>query len=176
MVISFTALLAFVGMVTDIGSVYITYTQLKRAVDTAAVAAANNIKNPSLTYSERKTQITEAAREMLAFHNVTDITSLEAYICDDAPSIPAEFDAACPDAGESARKMAWVQATQDVPVYFLSLFGVESIPLTTHAIGEAATVDLVIVIDSSESMASEDDGEPYTYVPGNFNPATCEPN
>ncbi|MEA3351639.1 MAG: vWA domain-containing protein, partial [Chloroflexota bacterium] len=42
--------------------------------------------------------------------------------------------------------------------------------------GEAATVDLVIVIDSSESMASEDDGEPYTYVPGNFNPATCEPN
>ena len=172
MIIAFTALLAFVGMVTDIGAVYITFTQLKRAVDSAAVAAANNIKNPNLTYTERKTQITEAAREMLAFHNVTDIASLEAYTCEDT-GLPAEFDEACPDtdAGESARKLAWVQATQNVPVYFLSLFGIESVPLTTRSIGEAATVDLVIVIDSSESMANATPG----YVPGNFNPATCEP-
>jgi hypothetical protein len=174
MIISFTALLAFVGMVADIGAVYVTFTQLKRAVDSAAVAAANNIKNPDLTYTERKTQITEAAREMLAFHNVTDIASLEAYICEDT-GLPAEFDAACPDvgAGESARKLAWIQATQNVPVYFLSLFGIESVPLTTRSIGEAATVDLVIVIDTSESMGDDSPG----YDGGlNFNPSACNAN
>jgi uncharacterized membrane protein len=42
--VSFLAILAFVGMATDAGSLYITYTQLKRAVDASAVAAANNIK------------------------------------------------------------------------------------------------------------------------------------
>jgi hypothetical protein len=174
MVIAFTALLAFVGMVSDIGAVYVTFTQLKRAVDAAALSAANNIKNPNLDYTERKTQITEAAREMLAFHNVTDIASLEAYTCEDT-GLPAEFDAACPDvgAGESPRKLAWVQATQNVPVYFLSLFGIESIPLTTRSIGEAATVDMVIVIDSSESMGNASTG--YT-DPVNFNPSTCNAN
>ncbi len=186
MIISFTALLAFVGMVTDIGAVYVTFTQLKRAVDAAAVAAANNIKNPVLSESETaglteteiealketrmRNYIREGAREMLTFHNVTDITSLETYICDDA-SKPAEFDTVCPETGppenESPRKLAWVQATQDVPVYFLHLFGIESIPLTTHSIGEAATVDLVIVIDSSESMGNATPG----YEEGNFIPS-----
>lgn len=174
MIIAFTALLAFVGMVTDIGAVYVTFTQLKRAVDAAAVAAANNIKNPNLTYTERKTQITEAAREMLAFHNVTNIASLEAYTCEDT-GLPAEFDQACPDtdANEMPRKLAWIQATQNVPVYFLSLFGIESIPLTTHSIGEAATVDLVIAIDTSESMGNQTPG----YGAGtNFNPSACNAN
>jgi Flp pilus assembly protein TadG len=169
MVISFLALLAFVGLVTDVGSIYVTYTQLKRAVDAAAVAAANNIKNPSLTYTQRKTRITEAAREMIALHNVADISSLEAYICDDTTK-PAEFTAQCPNvgAGEDPRKLAWVQATQNVPVYFLSLVGIQSIPMTTSSIGEAATVDVVVVIDTSESM-----GEATSGYGADFNPAAC---
>jgi hypothetical protein len=174
MIIAFTALLAFVGMVTDIGAVYVTFTQLKRAVDAAAVAAANNIKNPDLDDEVRKTQIEMAAKEMLDFHNVTDIDSLETYICDDT-GLPAEFDQACPDtdANEMPRKLAWVQATQNIPVYFLSLFGIESIPLTTHSIGEAATVDLVIVIDTSESMGNQTTG----YGAGtNFDPSACNAN
>jgi hypothetical protein len=61
----FFALLAFVGLLTDIGSIYVTYSRLKNAVDSAAVAAANNIKYPRATYEERKLKITEAAREIL---------------------------------------------------------------------------------------------------------------
>ncbi len=169
MVISFMALLAFVGLVTDVGALYVSYTQLKRAVDAAAVAAANNIKNPSLTYSQRKTRITEAAREMIAMHNISDIGSLDAYICDDS-GLPAEFAAECPDtgAGEDPRKLAWVQATQESPVYFLSLFGITNIDVTASAIGEAATVDVVVVIDTSESMGEATAG----YGP-DFNPAAC---
>ncbi|RME08331.1 MAG: VWA domain-containing protein [Anaerolineae bacterium] len=175
--VAFFALLAFIGIVTDAGSLYVSYTQLKRAVDAAAVAAANNIKNPSLTYSQRKTRITEAAREMIALHNVANIASLEAYTCDDADK-PAAFANVCPNiaAGEPPRKLAWVQATQQAPVYFLSLFGVQSVSLTTSAIGEAATVDVVVVLDTSESMGEATAGYGPDFDPSACNAAnSCEP-
>jgi len=177
--LAFVALLAFVGLVVDVGSLYVTYTQLKRAVDAAAVAAANNIKYPRASEEERKAKLTESARELLALHNVTDVSSLKVYVCTDNPK-PDEFDELCPDiaAGETPRKLAWVEATQDSPVYFLSLFGVQSIPFTTSAVGEAATVDLVLVFDTSESMASDvdfsDDGVGTSgYDANDFDPSTC---
>ena len=163
--LAFVALLAFVGLVTDVGTLYITYTQLKRAVDAAAVAAANNIKYPQATEAQRKQKITEAAREMLRFHEISEIDSLAVYLCSDA-DLPADFDAMCPDAGEPARKLAYVQATHNSPVYFLRLFGVQDIPFTVSSVGEAATVDLVLVFDTSESMGIDSDN----YDPRNFNP------
>ncbi len=175
-VISFMAIVAFVGIVTDAGALYVTYTQLKRAVDAAAVAAANNLKNPGLTYSERKTRMTEAAREMLDMHNIANINLLEVYTCNDS-TLPAEFSNDCLSFGPDPRKLAWVQATQESPVYFLSLFGIQDVPLTVRSIGEAATIDLVIVIDSSESMGSETAGYGPNFDPNlSCNPTnTCEP-
>jgi hypothetical protein len=164
----FFALLAFVGLLTDVGSIYVTYTKLKTAVDSAAVAAANNIKYPHESYAIRKLKITEAAREILALEHITDITTLEVYLCGDT-GLPADFDAICPDVNESPRKLAWVQATEAVPVYFLRLFGVEAINMTTSAVGEAATVDLVLVFDTSESMGKDTIG----YDPNNFDPTNC---
>jgi len=73
--ISFLALLAFIGLVTDAGSLYVTYTQLKRAVDAAAIAAANNIKisTPGEDPIARKQRVTDAAMEMLQLNNVSDV-------------------------------------------------------------------------------------------------------
>ncbi len=182
--VSFLAILAFVGMATDAGSLYITYTQLKRAVDASAVAAANNIKVHVLgeTPAQRKTKIVESAREMLLLNHVTDVTSLQVYLCSDTGK-PPEFANICPNiaAGEAARKLAWVQATQDAPVYFLRLFGVQNVPLTVSSIGEAATVDMVLVFDTSESMASDtdcgsDNSCTPNYDPTNFNPSQCNAN
>lgn len=180
--ISFLALLAFIGLVTDAGSLYVTYTQLKRAVDAAAVAAANNVKitTPGEPYSKRKERVTEAAREMLSLHNVGQLQALEVYLCDDIGSepVPQEFADMCPPPGEPPRKLAYVQAVQESPVYFLHLFGIQNVPFTTSAVGEAATVDLVIVLDTSESMASDIDcgGDGSCtpgYDPNDFNPAAC---
>ena len=70
---------------------------------------------------------------------------------------------------ESARKLVWIDATQKAPLYFLSLMGFQPVPLRAHAIAEAAPIDLVIVIDTSESMASETSG----YASGQFDPAAC---
>ncbi len=165
--LAFVAMLGFVGLVIDVGSLYVTYTQLKRAVDAAAVAAANNIKSTSTGFN--KERLTEAAREMLQLNNVSDVSSLVVYLCSDS-DLPGEFARECPGVGEPPRKLAWVQATQKSPVYFLSLFGVQSIPFTTSAVGEAATVDLVLVFDSSESMAINTSG----YGDGTeFNPGYC---
>ena len=150
--VAFFALLAFIGLVTDVGSIYVSYTQLQRAVDAAAVSAANNIKNPAS--ASFRTKITEAAREMLAMHRVTGVSDLEVYLCTDDPK-PAKFAAMCPQSGQLPRKLAYIEATQMSPVYFLQIFGVRSFPLHASAVGETAAVDLVIVIDTSESMASE---------------------
>ena len=162
--ISFFALLAFIGLVTDVGSIYVSYTQLQRAIDAAAVAGANNMKLPQGT--DFKTKIEQAALEILDLHNVTGISDLEVYICDDS-GLPAEFSSVC--AGGDPRKLVYIRATQQSPVYFLHIFGVQSVPLTTYAIGEAAALDLVLVFDTSESMGINTPG----YNPRNFNPSAC---
>jgi len=169
--VSFFALLAFIGLVTDVSSIYISYTQLQRAIDAAAIAAANNIKNPQSTYAERKQKMTAAAYEMLAMHEITGVDDMVVYMCDDAGK-PARFSAMCPGVGQPPRKLAYIEATQMSPVYFLQIFGLQSFPLRVSAVGETAAVDLVLVMDTSESMGIFSDG----YNPRNFNPAACNTN
>ncbi len=43
--VALLALLFFIGLAVDAGAMYVTYGQLKRAVDAAAVAAANDFKS-----------------------------------------------------------------------------------------------------------------------------------
>jgi hypothetical protein len=115
-------------------------------------------------------------------NNIKDLTSLEVYLCDDATK-PADFAAMCPPPGDPPRKLAYIKAVQEAPVFFLHLFGIQGVPFSTSAVGEAATVDLVLVIDTSESMASDgcdqappgDVDPPCTsnYDPNDFDPAAC---
>jgi hypothetical protein len=173
--IAFLAILAFAGLVTDAGTLYLNFTRLKRGLDAAAVAAANNIKDSSLPAAQRNTFIREAAREMLALNDIEDIYSLETYTCDDA-GLPADFASLCPGPGEDKRKLAWVQATQNSPVYFLQLFGLGTVPITTHSVGEAASLDLVLVFDTSESMGSDTPGYSINFDPSACNTANnCQP-
>jgi len=166
--VAFLAMLAFAGLVTDAGSLYLNFTRLKRGLDAAAVAAANEIRDSSLPTAQRRALIRESAREMLALNHIENIYSLETYLCEDA-GIPAAFASVCPAPGEIKRKLAWIQATQTSPVYFLQLFGVTDVPITTHSIGEAASLDVVVVIDTSESMASETVG----FDAADYDPAPC---
>jgi hypothetical protein len=186
--ITLLALLLVVGLAIDAGSIYITYGELKRAVDASAVSAANNFKR-----GETVDQMKSAAIEILGLHKIDlDTVDLQVFICDgdsdgarDADLLTTEpdFYRRCPDTsgGESPRKLVWVDASQKAPVYFMSLVGVESIPLRTNAIAEAAQVDVVVVFDVSESMGAKTTG----YVVDQFNPDeattgcnvtnTCEP-
>jgi hypothetical protein len=168
----FVVLMAFVGVVTDFGSIYISWTQLKRGIDAASVAAANNMKTTivGLSQAQRKEFMTEAARETLALNDITNIDSLVVFNCDDLAELPADhiLQRMCPTA-QGTRKLAWVEAQQNVPVYFLSILGVQTVPLTLNSIGEAAVLDLVLVFDTSESMGNATSGFRET----DFDPAAC---
>ncbi|PKO13032.1 MAG: hypothetical protein CVU39_21075 [Chloroflexi bacterium HGW-Chloroflexi-10] len=156
--VSLLVLLFFVGLALDAGSLYVTYANLKRAVDSAAVAAANEFKrDPS------STSMAAAAGEVLNLMNV-DYSNLELLLCDANPqdglrddALPDLFKARCPDTanGEAPRKLVWIAAEQEAPLYFLSLLGFGDLVLSTNTISEAAPLDVVIVLDTSESMASE---------------------
>ncbi len=138
--VAFLAMLAFAGLVTDAGTLYLNFTRLKRGLDSAAVAAANQIRDSSLPAAQRKALIRESAREMLALNNISDIYSLETYICEDT-GIPIGICFSLSRSREKMeRKLAWIQATQNSPVYFLQLFGINDIPITTHSVGEAASI------------------------------------
>jgi uncharacterized membrane protein len=51
--LAFMAMLAFAGLVTDAGTLYLNFTRLKRGLDAAAVAAANQIRDSSLPPAQR---------------------------------------------------------------------------------------------------------------------------
>ncbi len=180
-----TVLLLFVGLALDAGSLYVAYGHLKRSVDSAAVAAANQFKknDPSESLSERKLKMDSAAIEAMQMQGIdvrSGYANVNVYICDsDGDGVRDSslettnklFYDTCPNtaSGASARKLVWVQATQYAPLYFLQLIGVQSVPLTTYSIAEAAPLDLVLVIDTSESMGNATVG----YTNGNFDPSAC---
>jgi hypothetical protein len=186
--VTLLALIFFAGLAIDAGSLYVTYGQMRRAVDAAAVAAANDYKSEGVgVVAPPLARMTKAALEVMKLHNINDATmDLRVYVCDaDGDRIrdaalagqQPEFYAQCPNTPtESARKLVWIDATQKAPLYFLSLMGFQDVPLRAHAIAEAAPIDLVIVIDTSESMANGTPGYTYPFDPAACNLANnCEP-
>ncbi len=177
-------LLVVIGLAIDGTLLFLNYTRLKRAVDAAAVAAANDFKRGSTTV-----RMKADALEILKMHqfDTSDLSRLDlnVYICDangdgvrDAnlqTEVP-DFYNACPNTSKTPadlpRKLVYVRARQYSPTYFVSLIGIGGIPISTDSIAEAAPVDLVIVLDTSNSMGSLTPG----YNPGDFNPAACNAN
>jgi len=166
--VTLLSLLFFAGLAIDAGSLYVTYGQLRRAIDGAAVAAANDYK-AEYGMTLNTDRMTKAALEILKLHDLDPAKmNMHIYICDSATK-PADFAVLCPTSPtELKRKLVWVDATLEAPLYFLSLLGFNNVPLQSHTIAEAAPIDLVIIIDTSESMASETPGYSTPY-----NPAGC---
>ncbi len=158
------------GLAIDAASLYLTHARLKRAVDSAAVSAANDFKS-----GKTLENMTQAAKEVLLLHNV-DMTNVDLHVYDcltpDLATLAPSFAAVCPDTTiYSPKKLIWVDATQAAPLYFMQLLGFGQVPLTTSSIAEAAPVDLVIVIDVSESMGNKTPG----FTGGNYDPNQTDP-
>ena len=186
--VSLLALLFFIGLALDAGIVYVNYGQLKRAVDAGAVAAANSFKyKAGVTTSTSNAKMEAAVLEVLKLQNMNvDPAALQLTVttCDmdgngyKDTTLPASFGPLCPitDPGNllsaSPRKLVYVEARQRAPLYFLSLLGIPSVELTTSSIAEAAAVDLVLVIDTSESMANKS-GTIFDNHASDFDPSTC---
>ena len=139
----FIGLIAVVGLAIDMGLVFVAYSRLNRAVDAAALAATGEFKR---NYDVN--EMRAAARQMLALNNVdlTNSTNIEINTC---KSLPGDSELCT----TPQRKLVRVVVSQDVPLYFLSVVGIRIAPIQVKAVSEAASLDVMLVLDNSPTMA-----------------------
>jgi hypothetical protein len=162
-------LVAIVGLMTDGGIVLIEYARLKRGIDSASIAAAAQFRKNFVANDIKK-----AGEELLKFNQATSKVTI--FICDPAPhplgTVADKGDDAtsvppgawndpdlCPAAGAPARKLVRVEARRHVDFGFMRVLGINGTDITASSIGEAASIDMVLVIDTSTSMAYETVGD-----------------
>lgn len=207
--LGFIALLAFVGIVTDVSLMFVRFSQLTRAVDSASIAAAGQVRRsvpnaeelagcpPGQNVPENPCQAAEnkafarsfatigiAARQFIEFYGLNP-QSVKVDMCAtvsrlDSSVTPAvlapinadfqqDFDQLCT---ADQRKLIKVTAQVNSPTVFLRLLGFGEIPLTASSISETAVLDVVVILDVSESMLNEttyrtwaDRGYTNMYIP-----------
>jgi Flp pilus assembly protein TadG len=175
--------IAMVGLVTDTGILFIEYGKLKRGVDAAAISAAQQYRLENASDTTLNAASLENAATNFLQLNDADVEpgSIIVVSCE---SPEDERPAKCNDdpIGDSVnnRKYVQVTASKTVDFGFLTLIGIESTTISVTSLGEAATIDLVLVIDTSASMAFEtdttftDSGAPFRSDPGD-DPHACNP-
>lgn len=166
--VAFVALLAFVGFTVDVGQLYVYMGHLRRAVDAGSLAAAAQYRE-----GRDNDQMRTSAEQVMTLNGV-DPQTVVVETCDTNPGDPDLCTT-------PRRKLVRVIGELDVPMAFLHLVGVKDIRIRANAISEAAAMDVVLVIDISESMASDaslcdgddddgdsvaDDGRPENWCPG----------
>ena len=158
--LAFVGLAAFIGLTVDGGILFIQIGHLRRAVDSSSIAAANQFRE-----GRTLTEIEAAADEFINLNNLS-AADADVFTCDILDPRPGNTNpyhdvTLCPDDtnldgvhDDSAfRKYVRVIATMPVEFTFLPIIGFGSIDIQANAISEAASVDVVLVIDTSESMA-----------------------
>ena len=140
--LGFIGLVGFVGIVTDVSLLLARYNTLSRAVDSAAISAAGQMR------SDRSfAEVGLAARMMLELHGIrTDDVLVETCASTN------ETDPFLCSEQNRFRKLVRVGASIQSNTVFLSLLGVQAIELSAVSTSETAVLDIVLVLDSSESM------------------------
>ncbi len=75
-------LIAMVGLVTDTGILLIEYGKLKRGVDAAAIAAAQQYRQPTSGTELDQAALENAAKNFLQLNQATDIVSVVVHSCE----------------------------------------------------------------------------------------------
>ncbi len=149
--LAFLGLVAFIGLAIDAGILFAHIGHLRRAVDSAALSAANQIRQTT-SVADRVASAQQLILLNLPAGSAVDDLSVIVQTCDDIPATLPNCEV-----NGIKRKLARVQATLEVRLAFLPMVGWYSVPLTADAISEAASIDLVLVIDNSTSMTYDAD-------------------
>jgi len=153
--VAFIGLVAAAGLVLDTGVLMIEYGKLKRSVDAAAVAAAQEFR-PDPNTGELNVQAMEnAVWSFLSINQISNVSDVVIRTCEDTTDRPALCNPDPDGNPVENRKLVEVTATADVQFAFMRVIGINGTALTVTSIGEAATIDLVLMIDTSGSMAYE---------------------
>ena len=144
-VFAIIGLVAIVGLVVDTGLVFIGNGKLRRAVDAAALAAASEYRkdpNPS--------KLSAAALEFLKLNNIED-PNASVWVCNPDPAYVQFYDSTLCTT-PARRRLVKVNATSTVSLAFLPVIGIRTVTLNATATSEAASLDIVLAMDVSESM------------------------
>jgi Putative Flp pilus-assembly TadE/G-like len=166
-------LVAMVGLVIDTGIVFIEYGKLKRSVDAASIAAAQQYRSVTGGTALDEVGMANAAREFIDL-NQSDIVNVEVHSCEDA-DVPSRPDLCNPDPDGNPianRKLVKVIASKNVTFGFLRVIGINGTTITAESVGEAAALDLVLVVDTSSSMSYATSGGSSTSDAGD-DPSVC---
>lgn len=148
--LSMVLLIAIMGLALDVGSMFIANARLRRAVDAAALAAALQIRqgyNPA--------NLEPAAKDFLMLNRI-QATKVTVESCELGASD------LCPALGQPPRKLVRVTAEAYAQLNFLAVIGFDKVLVRATATSETASIDMVLVIDRSESMT-------YAYAFGQKN-------
>jgi len=160
--VGLVALIVLIGLMADGGMLFIEYGRLKRAIDAAALSAALQYREG---YTDEKLKY--AAREFLVLNQI-DVFEIQVDTCNTLPG-DAEL------CTSPQRKLVRVTASRDVDFNFLTIVGWDRTTLTASSVGEAASVDIVLIIDASASMAFEGGGDPNYADDLADDPSVCNP-
>lgn len=167
--LTFTMLVAVVGMAIDMGYMYVSYARLRRAVDAATLAGSGEFKR---NYNQDRIQA--AAKQVLYLNlsgtntantdefshisfetcdtvagsrDITDDATLAELILEEEANHPGKE--VCTD---PLKKIVRGKVRQNVGTFFLSIIGISQFSIEVESLSEAATVDVMLAIDTSESM------------------------
>ncbi len=170
-VLMFTALIAIIGILSDGGMLLIEYARLKRAVDAASIASAQQFRK-----NFKPADLTNSAQEFLQL-NQSDVFNVQTDTCASqlAKDPPINDSVLCTT---PLRKLVRVTASRHVNFGFLRIIGINSTDITASAVGEAASIDLILVVDTSISMTAAtnpNDPQGPNVVGIGENPVDCNP-
>jgi hypothetical protein len=168
---SIVGIVAIVGLMIDGGILLIQYARLKRGIDAASIAAASQFREPlaGVAGNDMGIAMAEAGEEFLKFNQSN--AEVTVYTCDYPGTSHDELLCASHYNGVS-RKLVKVVAREYVDFGFMRVLGMNGTWISAMSIGEAASIDMVLVIDTSTSMAYETTGDPLKGEVGD-NPEEC---
>jgi hypothetical protein len=142
---AFLVLVVFVGLAVDAGLAFIAYGKLFRAADAAALAAAAQFREG------RSLAEMQATAENAMGVNGVNFTNITVDVCD--YSLPEEDQDPQLCSQPIRKKLVRINVWADTDLAFMRVIGIDNIGLAVTSIAEATSVDVVLVIDISESMA-----------------------
>ena len=159
-------LLGFIGLAIDVGRIYVAIGSLRRAVDAASLGAASQFRE-GRTISE----MTAMATQIMNMNGVSPAS----IVVEDCPHAVISGDPVL--CVSPRRKYVRVTASANVQMTFLRVININQLSISANAIGEAASLDVVLVIDISESMAQYQSDHPTDTPPHHagdqFDPSVC---
>jgi hypothetical protein len=140
--VAFVGLAAFIGLAVDAGILFTDIGHLRRAVDAASLAAAGQFRE-----GWDLVTLTASARQVLALNEMNVASAgVKVETCD---TNPGDLELCY----TPQRKMVRVRADLPVTFAFLPIIGFNSVTIHANAVSEAASLDIVLAIDTSDSQS-----------------------